>query len=213
MRRMIIVLAVCVAMPVVASADPSVTVADSGVTMTSVAGAVVDTFAGSPPAGWDYDGSFSITMGSDGYKAAPAGDTDNKYFCVPEYTGGSTPVGGTASVTFSSAQNYLGLYWGSIDTYNTLTLYLGGFDDEDVVGVVTGSTILELSGDEDHSTSGDRGNSRYVNVTGVLFDRVEFTSTSRAFELDNLAVVPVPGAVLLGFLGLGAAGLKLRKHA
>jgi len=206
---MIVVLAVCMAVPVVASADLSVTVADSGVTMTSVAGAVVDTFAGSPPVGWAYDGSFSITTGSDDYKAAPAGDTGNEYFCVPEYTGTPNPSGGTASATFGSDQNYLGLYWGSIDTYNTLTLW----QDGNLVGTVTGTQVLTLSGDPSGATSGNRDNSRYVNVTGVLFDEVKFTSTSRAFELDNLAVVPVPGAVLLGFLGLGAAGLKLRKHA
>jgi len=29
----------------------------------------------------------------------------------------------------------------------------------------------------------------------------------------DMAMVPVPGAVLLGVLGLAAAGLKLRKHA
>jgi len=32
-------------------------------------------------------------------------------------------------------------------------------------------------------------------------------------EVHNAAPVPVPGAVLLGILGLGAAGLKLRKFA
>ena len=31
--------------------------------------------------------------------------------------------------------------------------------------------------------------------------------------IDNVFVTPVPGAVLLGMLGLGAAGLKLRKFA
>jgi len=30
--------------------------------------------------------------------------------------------------------------------------------------------------------------------------------------VDNVSVVPVPGAVLLGILGLGAAGIKLRKY-
>jgi len=32
-------------------------------------------------------------------------------------------------------------------------------------------------------------------------------------EVSNVAPVPVPGAILLGILGLGAAGLKLRKFA
>ena len=31
--------------------------------------------------------------------------------------------------------------------------------------------------------------------------------------LDNVSVVPVPAAVLLGILGLGAAGMKLRRYA
>ena len=33
------------------------------------------------------------------------------------------------------------------------------------------------------------------------------------YLVDKVAPVPVPGAVLLGFLGLGYAGMKLRKHA
>jgi hypothetical protein len=39
------------------------------------------------------------------------------------------------------------------------------------------------------------------------------TACNPEFKQDQLFLTPVPGAVLLGFLGLGAAGLKLRKFA
>jgi hypothetical protein len=59
---------------------------------------------------------------------------------------------------------------------------------------------------------------KYVNIIltgGKVFDTAVFQSNEYAFEFDNLAVgtVPVPGAVLLGLLGLSAAGIKLRKFA
>jgi hypothetical protein len=41
-------------------------------------------------------------------------------------------------------------------------------------------------------------------------DKVGFTARGGSIDVS---VVPVPGAVLLGILGLGAAGLKLRKYA
>jgi len=58
----------------------------------------------------------------------------------------------------------------------------------------------------------------YVNFYNLPeFDAVRFLSSGWAFEFDNLAVgltpVPVPGAVLLGVLGLSIAGIKLRKLA
>jgi hypothetical protein len=62
----------------------------------------------------------------------------------------------------------------------------------------------------------DDESNRYVNIFlkgGLTFDRAVFQSNQYAFEFDNLTVgvVPVPGAVLLGFLGLGYAGMRLRK--
>ena len=44
---------------------------------------------------------------------------------------------------------------------------------------------------------------------------VEFTGYEGGYLADStqFTVVPVPGAVLLGILGLSVAGIKLRKHA
>lgn len=48
------------------------------------------------------------------------------------------------------------------------------------------------------------------------YDTISWTNSPNeywhGFTVAAPAVVPVPGAVLLGILGLGAAGLKLRKH-
>jgi hypothetical protein len=48
-------------------------------------------------------------------------------------------------------------------------------------------------------------------VTGFGFE-VDYPALSGSDNF-HLSVVPVPGAVLLGFLGLGAAGLRLRRFA
>jgi hypothetical protein len=44
-----------------------------------------------------------------------------------------------------------------------------------------------------------------VAITGI--------SGSKYIGVDNVSVVPIPGAVLLGLLGLSAAGIKLRRFA
>lgn len=66
----------------------------------------------------------------------------------------------------------------------------------------------------------------FVAVTGIGYDSKDLSDSGTlshpfavgshqiAFNVDTYenAVVPVPAAVLLGMLGLGAAGLKLRKY-
>jgi hypothetical protein len=181
---------------------------------TKVAGATVYDFesAATTPA---LSGNWNIVSGSmtNRYAApycVPEGKADaTRYLTVP-WNLGSSESPYSAEITFGQDYNYLGFFWGSIDNYNTVTFFNGG----DTVAEFTGDDVINPDNLTGNQTASETN--KYVNFfLDRSFDRVRLTSTSYAFELDNLAVavVPVPGAVLLGFLGLSAAGLRLRKRA
>jgi hypothetical protein len=180
------------------------TAPDSSRLTTSFDGAIVDTFDSDRP-GWDYYGGAVVSGSVSGNYAAPYLDVTN-FFAV------NSPLlqtGTTATVFFGGAKyNYLGLYWGSVDTYNKIEFFNG----ENIVAAYTGLQI-------DSPANGNQSSletNLYVNFYHVPeFDQVRFISTSPAFEIDNLAVghAPVPGALLLGLFGIVTAGIKLRKSA
>lgn len=151
------------------------------------------------------------------------GSADNVY-AAPYLSGGngtgfgSQPDGadatnylttGTGSVTldFGVELTYLGLLWGSVDDYNTLSFYNGAV----LVGSFTGVDVLGLP-DGDQGLNG----SVYVNFNDVdgVFTKVVLTSTTNAFEIDNVAInhvsVPDSGATvaLVGLALLGLAALR-----
>jgi hypothetical protein len=141
--------------------------------------------------------SADLVTGTGSGFAAPFGDT-TQYVTV-----GTDPTPGSAALTIAAGLNYLGLYWGSIDTYNNIhiTDSAGGSFD------VNSTTFPQLL-----PANGDRGllGSAYVNIVDPLgfFTSVTFSSQSQAFEFDNVKVGTVPepstwAMMLLGFLGLG----------
>lgn len=68
-------------------------------------------------------------------------------------------------------------------------------------------SVLNLGSTVDLSTVTDIGIAVRGTFTGVIGAQPSNP------DIFHVSVVPVPAAVLLGILGLGVAGLKLRKHA
>jgi len=142
--------------------------------------------------------------------SAPILSGANNTFFGPPATGADTTTyasSGTGSValTFATgAQNYLGLLWGSVDNYNTLSFFDA---NNNSVGSIRGSAIRELA--EDRNPTG----TLYVNIVSTLsFTRVVASSTSNSFEFDNVAFASVPEPSSLAMCGVaGLIGLAVAK--
>jgi hypothetical protein len=112
---------------------------------------------------------------------------------------------GSVTLALPGEEHYVGLLWGSVDTYNTLSL----FDGSNLVGTITGSDVTA-------SANGDQGpgGTYYVNIISTAsFNEVVASSTSYAFEFDNVAyaaAVPEPSSIVLGVIGgLGVLTCRL----
>ncbi len=186
----------------------AVTISASAINQTtsSVAGVSTVTFDNGTCLGYaSCTGSYKIVSGfSSGQYAAPyfnPSDT-TKYLTVGNYFG----TGNEATLKLGSTADYFGLFWGSIDKYNTISFLLGNvgvasYSGADVA-IATAPALLANGGQQAWSSN------RYINFNfgSAKFDTVILKSTSMAFESDNHAFrktsVPEPTTLLLMSLGL-----------
>jgi hypothetical protein len=131
---------------------------------------------------------------------APTGDATN-YLSVHN--------GVTETVALVTSGNTLGLYWGSIDLYNTLTLATTGGPV-----IITGATLDALDPAIVNGTT-----SEYVTLSGFgTITGFTMNSTLNSFETDNYTIsTTVPEAstwamMLIGFASVGFLSYRNRNR-
>jgi hypothetical protein len=190
-----------------AMATPVISLSAAGELNTSVAGATTVTFDAGNCAGYaSCSGDYILTSGNaSGLYAAPAGDTTG-YVSVPN----PSVTSQTATFSLSGTADYFGLFWGSIDSYNSIAFFLNNV----LVASFTGTDIVGSSANGNQISY---ASNRYINFDfgAGLYDTVSLTSHGFAFESDNHAFrkafsVSEPLTLVIFCLGLGGLVIARR---
>ena len=141
---------------------------------------------------------------SDGEGAPPANS-------VPAGTSYLSVLGGgSATINFAPGVRAFQFDWGSIDTYNTLTV------------TSTSGTIAFVPGgnfpnDANGNQSAPGTNGRFTvrgSTAGETFVSMTLASSRNSFEIDNLAtgVIPEPATWAMLITGFGLVGAAMRRQ-
>jgi VCBS repeat-containing protein len=94
--------------------------------------------------------------------------------------------GGSETITFNSEKNSFGLYWGSLDSYNSIKFY----DGDTLVASYTGNQFAPLFPSGNQSSFSSNGYVQFAHLP--LFDKVVLASSANAFEIDNISAGYIP---------------------
>jgi hypothetical protein len=171
--------------------------------VSSVAPTTIDFNGGTGPLVASSGSVFYTSGTTSGVAAAPYNDTTG-YAAI-----GSTTLPQSATLSLGAGVHYLGFYWGSVDSYNSISLY----DGTTLIATYTGTDIINPANGFQGSTGSAFVNFNTNNTNGLdLITSVVFTSTQSAFEIDSIATaVPEPSTwalMVIGFAGLGFLGYR-----
>lgn len=180
------------------------TILASGATLASAATVTLGATGFGPgllPAAQSVTGPVAqdVTGSVAGQRTDPWGATD--FAGTGAYT--AVGQGGSATYALGATTTSFSFLWGTPDSYNTLSLLLGGVVVDSVAGDQTG--IADFA---------DQTTNRFVTVSSAFdFDGLTFSSSGVAFEYAGIepAPVPLPAAGGMLLLALGGAAVALRR--
>ncbi len=188
------------------------------------------------PGSVTFGGNYSILSGTtSGIAAAPFGGSGN-YFAVPKTSNSGAVETWTATINFQNfiagrALKSLSFLWGSVDTYNTLQLLdaNGNVLEDGLNNILANTTILggqlpPANGDQGNAATNRRLQLNFSGSAATDFSQLRFTSSQRAFEVDDFAAefvvdrveVPEPATLSMltfGIAMLGVAGARRKRNA
>jgi fibronectin-binding autotransporter adhesin len=125
-------------------------------------------------------GDAGVVHGSSGVSAAPfmgpvPGQADTANYL-------SIGANGAETIFFASEQNDFGLYWGSVDSFNTINFYNG----TTLVASYSGADVAPLLSNGNQGSFASNGYVEFLDLSP--FNKVVLaTGGSNAFEIDNVS--------------------------
>lgn len=186
-------------------------------TAGSASAAVVTSFtpgSATPDPGYTVVDTFDTTVGLSG-SGYILSSTSNSTGAQP----GNTPqppvpyldveANGTANINFAALAGWpvhsFEFDWGSVDTFNTLTIHVSGGSDIVIPGLSPGNG--------NWTAPGTNGIFQVVGTAGETFSGITLQTSQNSFEIDNLAVaVPEPATWAMMIMGFGAIGFAMRRR-